>query len=71
MIADNGRDQNRGNRFAVYENARQARRVEGAKRPPQNGAAFSQLYVNATCNAPCRNRTYNLLIKSQLLCQLS
>ena len=24
-----------------------------------------------SCNAPCRNRTYNLMIKSHLLCQLS
>ena len=24
-----------------------------------------------TLNAPCRNRTYNLMIKSHLLCQLS
>ena len=27
--------------------------------------------ANSSCNGPCRNRTYNLMIKSHLLCQLS
>jgi hypothetical protein len=32
-------------------------------------AMFSNLLI--LFGEPCRNRTYNLLIKSQLLCQLS
>src|SRR5688572_846074 len=35
------------------------------KKEPRREAAFFRL------SAPCRNRTYNLMIKSHLLCQLS
>ncbi len=40
-------------------------RTPVSKEKPADGDA------PAGTHAPCRNRTYNLLIKSQLLCQLS
>ena len=39
--------------------------------PPKNDTDGPRRTVRAFPDAPCRNRTYNLVIKSHLLCQLS
>ena len=45
-----------------------------AKRDHSRGPPLPALTANhqlSPLSAPCRNRTYNLVIKSHLLCQLS
>src|SRR5260221_11987209 len=52
--------------LVVRDAARRVRRVEWAAALPRAAAAFSSIK-----SAPRRNRTFNLVIKSHLLCQLS
>ena len=57
-----GQDQRRGS----IDSSRSGDALKN-KSHPSVASALQQLL----CSAPCRNRTYNLVIKSHLLCQLS
>ena len=56
---------------ATASNYNQQLRSQSSARNNFFSTSLPALTLRAASHAPCRNRTYNLVIKSHLLCQLS